>query len=281
MDNSKEHINKMKDGYTYKYPHPAVTVDCVVFGINGNSLQILLIRRSCAPYKNSWALPGGFVKIDETIEKAAYRELYEETGHKDIYLDQFKVYSDIDRDPRERVISIAFIGLMCDKDLIAKGGDDACEAKWIDINDAEKLHLAFDHDKILADARKRLREIIKLKPAAFSLLKEIFTISELQRVYELIYDTTFDRRNFQRKLMASNILEERGIASSDKASRPPKLYSLKKKIKVTINGNCNSIDHKFVVDDTFLKINKRQPAYNNKEKKDTSNNGSISDLFSF
>lgn len=226
-------MRKQEAHYCYRYPHPAVTVDCVIFGFDGDSLRVLLIERGIKPYKGMWALPGGFVNIDETVEQAAARELQEETSLSGIFMEQFKTFSAVKRDPRERVISVAFIALVRQEALRVAGGDDAVDARWFDIEAIPPL--AFDHDAILTEAYSYLREILRIKPVAFSLLDELFTISELQKVYEIINGTTYDRRNFQRKLIQADIVEERGVAKSSGPSRPPKLFSLKGRVQRMLN----------------------------------------------
>lgn len=231
--NPQESSRKQEAYYCYRYPHPAVTVDCVIFGFDGDSLRVLLIERGIKPYKGMWALPGGFVNMDETVEQAAARELQEETSLSGIFMEQFKTFSAVKRDPRERVISVAFIALVRQEALRVMGGDDAVDARWFDIEAIPPL--AFDHDAILTEAYVYLREILRIKPVAFSLLDELFTISELQKVYEIINGTTYDRRNFQRKLIQADIVEERGVAKASGPSRPPKLFSLKKSVQSMLN----------------------------------------------
>ena len=140
--------------YTYKYPHPAVTTDCVVFGIDGQKLKILLIERGNEPYKGCWAFPGGFLNMDENAEQCALRELKEETGLTLNNIKEFGSYSDVDRDPRERVISIAFYALT--KKAEVKGDDDAAKAQWFALDEVPRL--AFDHDKMLKNALIKLKE---------------------------------------------------------------------------------------------------------------------------
>ena len=190
--------------YTYKYPRPAVTTDCVVFGFDGHDLKILLIERGIEPYKGSWAFPGGFLNMEETAEQGALRELKEETGLDLRYLKQVGAFSDVHRDPRDRVITIAFYALAKKADV--KGGDDAAKAQWFAINDVP--HLAFDHDYILRKAMQKLREDIHFEPIGFGLLDEQFTIPELQRLYEAILGVQFDRRNFYKKILQTGILDE-------------------------------------------------------------------------
>ena len=190
--------------YCYKYPHPAVTTDCVVFGFDGHRLNILLIERGAEPYKGCWAFPGGFMNIDETAEQGAMRELSEETGLKLEYLKQFGTFTAVHRDPRERVITIAFYALA--RKSAVQGGDDAAKAQWFPIEEVPPL--AFDHDYILRKATEQLKKDIHFEPIGFGLLDEQFTIPELQRLYESILGVRFDRRNFYKKILQTGILEE-------------------------------------------------------------------------
>lgn len=190
--------------FCYKYPHPAVTTDCVIFGFDGEKLNVLLVKRGGEPYKGWWAFPGGFVKIDESAEKGALRELQEETQLIPKYVEQFHTYSTPDRDPRERVISIAYFALVKISDV--KGGDDADEAQWFSIDKVP--HLAFDHDVILRDALSRLRERIHFHPIGYELLPEKFTLKQLQLLYEAVLGVHFDRRNFAKKMLHLDILTQ-------------------------------------------------------------------------
>ena len=142
--------------YTYKYPRPAVTVDMLVFRKQENKWQILLIRRNHAPFEGKWALPGGFMDMDETLEEAASRELKEETGLEGLALEQLKAYSALNRDPRHRTVSVAFTGIMTNNQLL-KAGDDAREAAWFPVDNLPEL--AFDHDRIIADGLLKISEI--------------------------------------------------------------------------------------------------------------------------
>lgn len=188
--------------YCYKYPHPAVTTDCVIFGFDGQELKVLLVERGIEPYKGQWAFPGGFLNINEAAEEGALRELREETGLQNAYIEQLRTYSAPDRDPRERVITIAFLALV--KIQGVKGGDDAADARWFSVDKAPKL--AFDHDLILRDALSRLRERIHFHPIGYDLLPEKFTLKELQTLYESILGVRFDRRNFAKKMFHLDIL---------------------------------------------------------------------------
>ena len=190
--------------YHYKYPHPSVTTDCVIFGFDGSRLNVLLIERGIEPFKGRWAFPGGFIKMDETALMGAKRELFEETGLKDAYIKQFHAFSDPDRDPRERVITIAYYALVRISEV--KGGDDAAKAQWFTLDQVPSL--AFDHDLILRHALKEQREQIHFEPIGFELLPEKFTMTQLQHLYEAILDVKFDRRNFCNKMLKLGILTE-------------------------------------------------------------------------
>ena len=191
--------------YQYKYEHMAVTTDCVIFTYEDWKLKVLLVRRGGDPCKGMWAFPGGFLRMNETAEEGALRELREETSlSPSSPIVQLGVFSDVDRDPRERVITIAFYALVKPSEVI--GGDDADEAAWFPVDDLPPL--AFDHAKIFDAAMERLRRDIHFQPVGFDLLDETFTIPDLQRLYEAILGVKFDRRNFQRKILSSGILEE-------------------------------------------------------------------------
>ena len=190
--------------YHYKYPHPSVTTDCVIFGYDGTKLNVLLIERGIEPFKGRWAFPGGFIKMDETALMGAKRELLEETGLKDAYIRQFHTFSEVDRDPRERVITIAYYALVRISEV--KGGDDAARAKWFPLDQIPSL--AFDHDMILRRATAELRKQIHFEPIGFELMPEKFTMTQLQHLYEAILDVKFDRCNFCNKMLKLGILTE-------------------------------------------------------------------------
>lgn len=190
--------------YRYKYPRPCVTTDCVVFGFDGAKLNVLLIERGIEPYKGHWAFPGGFLNMDETALQGAKRELYEETGLKDAYIHQFHAFSEVNRDPRDRVITIAYYALVRISEV--KAGDDAAKALWFPLDKVPPL--AFDHDKILRMATNELRRQIHFEPIGFELLPEIFTMTQLQHLYEAILNVKFDRRNFSNKILKLGILTQ-------------------------------------------------------------------------
>ena len=210
--------------YTYKYPHPSVTTDCVIFGFDGTKLQVLLIERGIEPYKGRWAFPGGFLNPDETAEEGALRELQEETGLTGAYIEQFHTFTDPHRDPRERVITIAYYALVRLQEV--RGGDDAAKAQWFALDEVPQL--AFDHVRILREAVTRLRERIHFKPVGFELLPEKFTMKELQTLYEAILDVKFDRRNFSKKMLHFDLLTDLGETINPSAKRDAKLFSFNK-----------------------------------------------------
>lgn len=216
----KSDFIKTAEGYTYDYPRAAMTADSVIFGFDGQNLKILLVKRGIEPFKGKWALPGGFLRMDETIEQCAMRELKEETSFEQVYMEQFGVFSDLDRDPRGRIITTAFYALVRMHDVI--GGDDAEEAQWFNLSEIPVL--AFDHDRILRVATQRLREDLHFRPIGFELLPEKFTLPKLQRLYEAILGIHFDRRNFMKKMNASGILESTGDKEESHSHRAASFY---------------------------------------------------------
>lgn len=214
-------MNMEEKKYCYKYPHPAVTTDCVIFGFDGEELKVLLIERGITPYKGHWAFPGGFLNPNETAEEGARRELREETGLDSAHIEQLHTYSTPDRDPRERVITIAYIALVRIQDV--RGGDDAADAGWFPVENVPPL--AFDHGEILRDALRRLRERIYFYPLGYELLPEKFTLKELQTLYEAVLGVQFDRRNFAKKMQRLDILTQLDETVWPTPKREAKLYS--------------------------------------------------------
>lgn len=207
--------------YTYQYPHPAVTTDCVIFGYDlREGLSVLLVQRGIDPFKGRWAFPGGFLKMDEDADTGARRELMEETGFEAESITQFGAFTAVDRDPRERVITIAYLALVRKGDV--QGGDDAADARWFPVTAVPPL--AFDHDRILRLALERLKEQIHFRPVGFELLPEVFTLSQLQALYEAILGVRFDRRNFASKMLKLGLLQPTGDRPTDAARRIPQLY---------------------------------------------------------
>lgn len=208
--------------YTYEFPHPAVTTDVVVFTVRDERLQVLLVRRLNPPFQNSWALPGGFVDIDEDLEAGALRELEEETGVTGVFLEQLYTFGDPERDPRERVITVAYFALVPREHIRIQAGSDAGEVNW---HPCEQLpSLAFDHDTIIAMAQKRLAAKLEYSTIAFQFLPEKFTLSELQQVYEIIHGEPLDKRNFRRRMVSYGLLQETGEKVRNGNHRPARLY---------------------------------------------------------
>ena len=214
----------VKGTYTYDYPRPAVTTDCVIFGYDGKELKVLLIERGIEPFKGRWAFPGGFLNMDEDALAGARRELKEETGLEDAFIEQFHTFSEPGRDPRGRVITIAHYALVKIQEV--EGGDDAAQARWFPIGEVPPL--AFDHDRILRMAMSRLKERIHFEPVGFELLPDVFTMPQLQNLYEAILEVHFDRRNFASKMLKLGILEDTGDRPAGASSRIPVSYRFNK-----------------------------------------------------
>jgi 8-oxo-dGTP diphosphatase len=208
--------------YTYDYPRPALTVDCVVFGFDGGDLKVLLIRRDLPPHKGKWALPGGFVGENEAIDDAARRELEEETGLAKVFLEQLYTFGDPGRDPRGHTVSVAHFALVKLADHEARAASDASDAEWFPAADPPPL--AFDHARILEVALERLRGKVRYQPIGFELLPRKFTLSELQRLYEAALGHPLDKRNFRKKILGMGLLEELDETQRAVAHRAARLY---------------------------------------------------------
>lgn len=209
-------------GYTYEYPRSALTVDCVVFGFEERALNVLLIQRGLDPFKGKWALPGGFVRVDETLDHAARRELNEEAGLQNVFLEQLYSFGAVDRDPRERVVTVAYYALVKLAAHETKAATDAADARWFPMSKIPRL--AFDHAHILATALARLKAKVRYQPIGFELLPPKFTLSELQHLYEAILGDKLDKRNFRKKLLSFGFLvplKERLMAGRH---RPAQLF---------------------------------------------------------
>jgi len=214
--------------FSYEYPHPAVTVDCVIFGFDGKSLRILLIERGVEPFKGSWALPGGFVKIDEKVEEAAIRELQEETNVKGVYMSQLSVFSEVDRDPRERVITVAFYALVKPSDHDVIGGDDAANASWFSLD--EYPSLVFDHELIVKAAFAQLQRNFRAGNVGLELFEDKFSISQLYTLHSLVTKKEIDRRNFYKKVTSYNYIEPTNEKMSETPHKPSQLFSIDRKV---------------------------------------------------
>lgn len=211
--------------YTYEYPHPAVTVDVALFTAVAGVVNVLLVQRKHWPHTGKWAMPGGFVDIDESLKRAAWRELREETGVQAGLLEQLGAFGRPDRDPRERVITVVYIALARLDQLRIRAGSDAADARLFPVDDLPEL--AFDHDRILLRARERLRDKLDVAKIARLLMPEEFTIPELQQVCEAIYGEFTDKRNFRKRLKALDVLVETGELRRAGPSRPARLYRAK------------------------------------------------------
>ena len=211
--------------YQYQYPHPAVSTDIVIFTIQEQGLKVLLIRRLSEPFQNGWALPGGFVEIDEDLEQAALRELQEETGISGVYLEQLYTFGKPDRDPRERVITVSYYSLVPIDRLTVGAASDARELGWYDIEALPEL--AFDHKQIIAKAKQRLTAKLDYSTIALQFMPCKFTLSELQRVYEIIHGEPLDKRNFRKRVMAFGCIDDTGEVRRNGSHRPARLYTLK------------------------------------------------------
>jgi 8-oxo-dGTP diphosphatase len=208
--------------HTYQYPRAALTVDCVVFGFDEGELKVLLIQRALVPFKGKWALPGGFVHVDETLDDAARRELAEEAGLENVFLEQLYTFGTVKRDPRERVVSVAHFALVKLSDYKAKAATDAAKAAWFPISEFPKL--AFDHADIVAAALARLQGKVRYQPIGFELLAPKFTLSELQHLYEAILGTELDKRNFRKKVLGFGLLVPLNETQMAGRHRPAQLF---------------------------------------------------------
>ena len=218
--------------YSYRYPHPAVTTDIVIFTIRDGQLKLLLIKRGGEPYQGRWALPGGFVEMDEDLETSARRELEEETGVSGVYLEQLYTFGRPDRDPRERVITVAYYALIPSDQVRLQAATDAEAVGWFAFEELPAL--AFDHDEIVAMAHQRLVAKLDYSTIAFQFLPREFTLSELQDVYEIILRAEVDKRNFRKQVLALGKLVETKKMKRDGAHRPARLYRVKSPGKVDI-----------------------------------------------
>ncbi len=211
--------------FCYQYPHPAVTTDIVIFTIQNQQLDALFVRRRNPPYQGEWALPGGFVDINEDIDTCAQRELFEETLVDNVYLEQLYTFGQHDRDPRERVITVAYYALIPRDKLQPKAGSDAQEVNWFPIKQLPKL--AFDHDQIIQKALERIAAKAHYSTIAFQFLAPEFTLPELQEVYQILRNETLDKRNFRKWIQSLDCLEETGKVRRNGQHRPAKLYRAK------------------------------------------------------
>lgn len=210
--------------YSYEYERPGVAVDCVIFGLDldQEALRVMLIERDLKPFRGMWAIPGGFVRKGESLETAALRELREETGITDVYLEQLYTFGEPERDPRGWVISVAYYALVSPDKHSVVASTDARRAQWFPVTHLPRL--AFDHPRILEVALGRLRGKLTYAPVGFELLPEKFTIKQLQKVYEIVLGRKIDNRNFRKKIFAMDVLRELGEIQRGVPHRAARLY---------------------------------------------------------
>ena len=230
--NSDQHRNAAGGFIPPLDDRPGVTVDVVIFSLYAGDLYVLLIKRINPPYQNRWALPGGFVLPNESLEAAAERKLMEETGVKADYSEQLYTFGAVQRDPRMRIITVAYFALvpyaaLADSPAAESSNNEESQegARWISFK--ELPDLAFDHRQIVEYAHQRLRYKLEYTAIGFQLLPDIFTLTQLQRAYETVLDEPLDKRNFRRKILAADVIEETGEKTKEGEGRPAKLYRYK------------------------------------------------------
>lgn len=205
---------------------PGVTVDLVIFTVNKDSLKALLVKRAEAPFSGIWSLPGGFLKLGESLEIAAQRVLREKTGVKEVYLEQLYTFGHPDRDPRSRVITVSYFALIPWENLNRPASEKVSNLDWFSVDEVPAL--AFDHNEIVSYAVKRLRAKAGYSNIVYGLLPERFRLSSLQKIYEIILNEPLDKRNFRKKMLSTGLLQETGQMDLTGAHRPAMLYQFKK-----------------------------------------------------
>jgi 8-oxo-dGTP diphosphatase len=210
--------------YRYEYERPGLTVDCVIFGLDleEESLNVMLIERDLEPFAGMWAVPGGFVRFGETLEEAAMRELQEETGITDVFLEQLYTFGDPQRDPRGWVVSVAYYALVSPEKHSVQAATDARQAQWFPVRSLPPL--AFDHAEILRTALERLRGKLTYAPIGFELLPQKFTVKQLQKLYEIVLGRKLDNRNFRKKIFGMDVLRELDEMQKGVPHRAARLY---------------------------------------------------------
>lgn len=206
---------------------PAVAVDTLIFTVREDTLSVLLIKIGSGSYKNKWALPGGVVQINETLDQAAHAVLEKKAGVRGVYLEQLHSFSDIDRDVRGRMISVAYFALVDSSDFTLKTMDYYADIAWHDVRKLPQM--AFDHKKIIAYGIDRLRAKIEYSNIVYALLPQYFTLTQMQNIYEIILGKKIDKRNFRKKIFALDLLRETKKTTTDTPYRPARLYAFKKR----------------------------------------------------
>lgn len=218
-----------KSFYSAARARPVLAVDVVVFGVTPSGLSLLLIRRGEGPFKGRWALPGGFVSVDESLKRAASRELSEETGLKAVHLEQLSAFGDVKRDPRGRVVTIAFFAVIKAEDVVLEAGTDAVEAKWLPV--FQNRSLAFDHNDIVDFAIRHVRSRMYSEDFILKLLPKSFTLTDVQKLYESFLNQRLDKRNFRKQLLASGRLRKTRKKMTNVAYRSPAIYTRRDSMK--------------------------------------------------
>lgn len=216
------------DNIQQKYEHAVIATDVIIFRIESNNLQVLLIKMKKKPFTDMWAAPGGLVKGDESVEMSAKRNLYDKTGVKDIYLEQLYTFGGVDRDPFGRVVSVAYFALLPQGiKLDLKTTDEYGDVAWFSVSDLPEL--AYDHKQIINAALDRLRSKLEYTNIVYSLLPQEFTLTDLQSVYEMILDKKLDKRNFRKKILSLGMIKKTGNKTIGGAYRPAELYKFIKR----------------------------------------------------
>lgn len=216
-----------------EYEQPGVTVDLAIFTVNKNKLKVMLVKRAESPFLDFWSMPGGFLKHGESLEDAAYRVLTEKTGVRNVYMEQLYTFGEPDRDPRARVITVAYFALIPWENLDQPESKKIKDLTWCSVDQLPKL--AFDHKQILKYAVKRLRAKASYSNIVYGLMPEQFRLSELQNMYEIIINDKLDKRNFRKRMLATGLLQETGEKDISGAHRPAMLYQFKK-LEITFSN---------------------------------------------
>ena len=216
--------NECLCGYYSEHARHYVGVDCVIFGLHEGKLNILLIHRRMMPGKDQWSLMGGFVEADESVDDAAKRVLYQLTGLENVYMEQVGTFGAVDRDPGARVISVAYTALINFDEHDRQRVIDN-DAHWVALDNMPRLY--FDHPQIVEKALESLREQINQKPIVFRFLPELFTLRQLQSVYEAILGEELDKRNFRKRMADMDLLEKTDLIDKSNSKRGATLYRIK------------------------------------------------------